>query len=94
MSYDRADGKGRGASTQSFEEKTAAPIVTSDVMARCRLRQLRMRWGADKHDDGDWKKVQLVKVEAMGQVEFWSREYGAIGGDDATFICVERRKAE
>ncbi len=88
MSRERADGKGRGASTQDFEEKTAAPPQSTDTTARCRLHHLKQRWGVMVED---WRKVELVQVRSMDEIETWSKESGT--GEDAWFVLREKRKA-
>ncbi len=73
----------------TLDEKLETPQSSGGLLARQKLKSLRLRWGVSEPGDG-WKKVELVQVRAMDYLETWSRRSGH--GDDAEFELIEKRK--
>lgn len=88
MSKERADGKGRGSSFQSFEEKTAPPPPVTGGYPQQKLHQLKVRWGIKTPED--WRKCELVMCRGMDYTEVWRR--ATPGGDESTWELIEKRK--
>ncbi len=69
--------------------KLETPQTSGGRLAMAKLKQLRQRWGVEPTE---WRKAELIRVCAMGEMETW-RKCGGIG-DDADFELIERRKVE
>lgn len=70
-------------------EKLEQPHTAGGLLARQKLKHLKVRWGVVEPED--WRKVELIQVRAMDEIEYWSRHSGV--GEDAEFQLIEKRKA-